>query len=78
MLLYVGVNPMVSHGHNTGMFNPAGTIRAVAKRGGEIWTIDPLRTETAKFSTPPYRSPIRARTMQSWPGWCAKLSTAAR
>jgi anaerobic selenocysteine-containing dehydrogenase len=51
MLLYVGVNPMVSHGHNTGMFNPAGPIRAITGRGGEIWTIDPLRTETAKFST---------------------------
>ncbi len=50
MLLYVGVNPMVSHGHNTGMFNPAGPIRAIAARG-EVWTIDPLRTETAKFST---------------------------
>jgi len=50
MLLYVGVNPMVSHGHNTGMFNPAGPIRAAASRG-EVWTIDPLRTETAKFST---------------------------
>ena len=50
MLLYVGVNPMVSHGHNTGMFNPAVPIRAIARRG-EVWTIDPLFTETAKFST---------------------------
>ena len=50
MLLYVGVNPMVSHGHNTGMFNPAVSIRATARRG-EVWTIDPLFTETAKFST---------------------------
>lgn len=50
MLLYVGVNPMVSHGHNTGMFNPAIPIRAMAKRG-QVWTIDPLFTETAKFST---------------------------
>jgi anaerobic selenocysteine-containing dehydrogenase len=50
MLLYVGVNPMVSHGHNTGMFNPALHIRAAAKRG-EVWTIDPLLTETAKYST---------------------------
>lgn len=49
MLLYVGVNPVVSHGHNTGMFNPAGPIRAIAARG-EVWTIDPLKTETAKFS----------------------------
>jgi anaerobic selenocysteine-containing dehydrogenase len=51
MLIYVGVNPMVSHGHNTGMFNPAGPLRAMTARGGEIWTIDPLLTETAKFST---------------------------
>lgn len=58
MLIYVGTNPMVSHGHNTGMFNPAGPIRAMAKRG-EVWTIDPLFTETAKFST---------RHLQPYPG----------
>lgn len=50
MLLYVGVNPMVSHGHNTGMFSPPTWIRAVAERG-EVWTIDPLCTETAGYST---------------------------
>jgi anaerobic selenocysteine-containing dehydrogenase len=50
MVLFVGSNPMVSHGHNTGMCNPAVTIRATAARG-EVWTIDPLFTETAKFST---------------------------
>jgi anaerobic selenocysteine-containing dehydrogenase len=51
MLLYVGINPVVSHGHNTGMFSPPGIIRGMTARGGEIWTLDPLRTETAKFST---------------------------
>jgi anaerobic selenocysteine-containing dehydrogenase len=76
MLLYVGVNPMVSHGHNTGMFNPAGPIRATATRG-EVWTIDPLLTETAKFSTAT-SSPIRARTMRSSPGWYERSWTAAR
>jgi anaerobic selenocysteine-containing dehydrogenase len=50
MLVYVGTNPMVSHAHNTGMYNPAVFIRAAARRG-EVWTIDPLFTETAKFST---------------------------
>lgn len=50
MLIYVGTNPMVSHAHNTGMFNPAVWIKAVAARG-EVWTIDPVFTETAKFST---------------------------
>ncbi len=33
MLLYVGSNPMVSHGHNTGMFNPAGPIRLSSTLG---------------------------------------------
>ncbi len=50
MLIYVGTNPMVSHAHNTGMFNPAVWIKAVAKRG-EVWTLDPVSTETAKLST---------------------------
>jgi anaerobic selenocysteine-containing dehydrogenase len=58
MLLYVGVNPVVSHGHNTGMYSPPTWIRAAAERG-EVWTIDPLRTETAKFST---------RHIAPWPG----------
>ena len=50
MLIYVGTNPMVSHAHNTGMYNPARFIRAAAGRG-EVWTIDPLFTETARWST---------------------------
>jgi anaerobic selenocysteine-containing dehydrogenase len=50
MLIYVGTNPMVSHAHNTGMFNPAVWIRAAARRG-EVWTIDPVFTETAGWST---------------------------
>ncbi|MDE8652976.1 molybdopterin-containing oxidoreductase family protein [Novosphingobium album (ex Liu et al. 2023)] len=50
MVLFVGSNPMVSHGHNNGMFNPAPRLKAMAARG-EVWTIDPLFTETAKFST---------------------------
>jgi anaerobic selenocysteine-containing dehydrogenase len=50
LLLYVGTNPMVSHAHNTGMYNPAVFIRAVAARG-EVWTIDPVFTETARWST---------------------------
>jgi anaerobic selenocysteine-containing dehydrogenase len=50
LLLYVGTNPMVSHAHNTGMYQPADFIRAAAKRG-EVWTIDPLFTETARWST---------------------------
>lgn len=59
LMLYIGTNPMVSHGHITRMFNPAKNIRGVTGRGGEVWTMDPLRTETARFST---------RHIQPWPG----------
>lgn len=50
MVLYIGTNPMVSHAHNTGMFQPGMWFKAINKRGGEVWVIDPLRTETADFA----------------------------
>jgi anaerobic selenocysteine-containing dehydrogenase len=50
LLIYVGTNPVVSHAHNTGMFDPVTWIRSVAKRG-EVWTIDPVLSQTAKLST---------------------------
>ena len=50
MVIYVGTNPMISHAHNTGMYQPGMFLKAINKRGGEIWTIDPLRTETANFA----------------------------
>ena len=49
-LLLVGVNPVVSHGHAISMPNPTGTVRDIAKRG-EVWVIDPRRTETARLAT---------------------------
>jgi anaerobic selenocysteine-containing dehydrogenase len=50
LLIYVGTNPLVSHAHNTGMFDPRYWIKSVARRG-EVWTIDPVRTQTARLST---------------------------
>jgi anaerobic selenocysteine-containing dehydrogenase len=58
LLIYVGTNPVVSHAHNTGMFDPVVWIRSVAERG-EVWTIDPVRTQTARLST---------RHISSYPG----------
>jgi anaerobic selenocysteine-containing dehydrogenase len=59
MVLYVGTNPMVSHAHNTGLYKPGNWFKAINKRGGEIWVIDPVRTETVDFA----RGHIAA-----WPG----------
>lgn len=50
MVMYVGTNPMVSHAHNTGMFQPGMWLKAINKRGGEIWVIDPVRTETVDYA----------------------------
>lgn len=49
-LLLVGVNPVVSHGHAISMPNPTGTVREIARRG-QVWVIDPRRTETARLAT---------------------------
>ena len=50
MVMYVGTNPMVSHAHNTGMYKPGGFLKAINKRGGEIWVLDPVESETVKFA----------------------------
>lgn len=49
-LLLIGVNPVVSHGHAISMPNPTGTVRDITRRG-QVWVIDPRRTETARLAT---------------------------
>ena len=50
LVVYVGVNPVVSHGHSSGTPDPVSEIRALRARG-EVWVIDPRRTETARRAT---------------------------
>lgn len=59
MVLYVGTNPMVSHAHNTGMFQPGMFLKAINRRGGEVWVMDPVRTETVNYA---------AGHIAAWPG----------
>lgn len=49
-VVFVGTNPVISHGHAIAVPNPTGTVRAIAKRG-QVWVIDPRRTETARLAT---------------------------
>lgn len=49
LLVFVGINPVVSHGHATGFSNPVARIRA-AKARGPVFTLDPRSTETARLS----------------------------
>jgi len=50
LMIYIGINPMISHGHTVAMPNPALIIKATARRG-EVWVIDPRESETVDFAT---------------------------
>ncbi|MEO6469049.1 MAG: molybdopterin-dependent oxidoreductase, partial [Acidimicrobiia bacterium] len=50
LLLLVGTNPVVSHGYGTAFADPIRRIRDYRRRGGEVWVLDPRRTETAAIA----------------------------
>jgi len=50
LVLYIGVNPVVSHGHNIALTDPVTAIRRLREHA-EVWVIDPRRTETARLAT---------------------------
>jgi anaerobic selenocysteine-containing dehydrogenase len=50
MVIYVGTNPVVSGGHTSMLNNPAQRLREFT-RDGEVWVLDPRRTETAMKAT---------------------------
>jgi anaerobic selenocysteine-containing dehydrogenase len=49
-VLFVGCNPVVSHGYLTLLSDPIRRLRAVQRRGGQVWVCDPRRTETARLA----------------------------
>ncbi|MCG7606682.1 MULTISPECIES: molybdopterin-containing oxidoreductase family protein [Mycobacterium] len=49
-MVFIGTNPVISHGHAIAVPNPTGTVRGIADRG-QVWVIDPRRTETARLAT---------------------------
>ncbi len=59
LFLFFGTNPVVSHGHLHAFPDPVTTIRRLVERG-EVWVIDPRKTETAKLAT--HHLPIRPGT----------------
>ncbi|MAG31621.1 MAG: hypothetical protein CL908_12105 [Deltaproteobacteria bacterium] len=50
MLLLIGTNPVVSHGHLSGFTNPVANLRKMARQG-DVWVVDPRRTATALGAT---------------------------
>ena len=47
LAIFVGTNPVVSHGYGTALPDPIRYIREYRARGGRVWVLDPRRTETA-------------------------------
>ena len=50
LLLAIGVNTVVSHGHGVMVPNPLGHLRDVRARGGRLVVIDPRRSESAQHA----------------------------
>src|SRR5262249_42893426 len=50
LVIFIGVNPVVSHGHGGGMPDPISVIRALREHA-EVWVVDPRRTETARLAS---------------------------
>ena len=47
LLILFGCNPVVSHGHSNAMPDPVERLREHRAAGGQVWVVDPRRTETA-------------------------------
>ena len=50
LLVLIGCNPVVSHGHSNAMPDPVSRLRQHRARGGELWVVDPRTTETARLA----------------------------
>ena len=50
LVIFVGTNPVVSHGHTWSLPDPVVAIRAL-RREGQVWVVDPRTTETARLAT---------------------------
>ncbi len=50
LLVLIGCNPVISHGHSNAMPSPLRRLRHHRSRGGEVWAVDPRRTETARVA----------------------------
>ena len=51
VLLIIGANPLVSHGHLAGMPFPSKRLQDIKKRGGKVIVADPRLTKTAKVAS---------------------------
>ena len=60
LLVLIGTNPVVSHGHSNAIPDPVRRLREFSERGGTVWVVDPRRTATAELAD--HHLQIRAGT----------------
>lgn len=51
LIIYIGINPIVSHGHAVATPLPPPTAVKAVRDRGQVWVIDPRRTETVDFAS---------------------------
>jgi len=66
LVLFVGTNPVVSHGHSNGLSDPVQRIRRITASGGTVWVIDPRRTETATLAVSLGGQHLQPRPSTDW------------
>jgi len=66
LTLLIGTNPVISHGHLNAFANPRTRLRRLAAEG-ELWVVDPRRTETAALATRHLQA--RPATDHVWLAW---------
>ena len=49
--IFVGCNPVVSHGHLNSFSNPIVRLKALARNPREMWVIDPRETESSRIAS---------------------------
>jgi anaerobic selenocysteine-containing dehydrogenase len=69
LTLLIGTNPVVSHGHLNAFASPRTRLRRLAAEG-ELWVVDPRRTETAALATEHLRP--RPATDHVWLAWLVR------
>jgi anaerobic selenocysteine-containing dehydrogenase len=75
LVLYIGVTPVVSHGHNIGLSDPVSAIRSLRSHA-EVWVLDPRRPPEIVFGPGPRSRPETQAFLGEWP--CAALPDEIR
>ena len=78
LLVLIGSNPVVSHGHSNAMPDPVSRLRDHRARGGEVWVIDPRTDGDGPPGRPPPRPSAGQRLAACSATWCARCCPSRR